>query len=246
MPLYQYILRRLVLIVPLLFGISLIAFAISHAVPSDPVAANLGQKAMSDPGLWPLSKRNGASTNRSQNSTSSMSAISCAATWAAPSRAGARSSRISRPFCPPPWNSPPSPSSSASTVGMVLGLASAMRRNTWVDHTARVASAAGRQHTRLLAGPARAVYLLCRTGLGRRPWSPGRGHGAAAPFHRLLYHRLAAGGRLGALPQRRLPPHAAFHRARQLSPPASSRVSPVLPCWKCWARTTCAPPARKA
>ncbi len=49
MPLYQYILRRLVLIIPLLFGISLIAFAISHAVPSDPVAANLGQKAMSDP-----------------------------------------------------------------------------------------------------------------------------------------------------------------------------------------------------
>lgn len=49
MPLYQYILRRLALTVPLLIGITLIAFTISHAVPSDPVAANLGQFAMSDP-----------------------------------------------------------------------------------------------------------------------------------------------------------------------------------------------------
>lgn len=49
MPLYQYILRRLVLTIPLLFGITLIAFAISHAVPADPITANLGQKAMSDP-----------------------------------------------------------------------------------------------------------------------------------------------------------------------------------------------------
>ncbi|HNP88514.1 MAG TPA: ABC transporter permease [Kouleothrix sp.] len=44
-----YILRRLVLTVPLLIGITLIAFAIARAVPGDPVTANLGQKAMSDP-----------------------------------------------------------------------------------------------------------------------------------------------------------------------------------------------------
>jgi peptide/nickel transport system permease protein len=49
MALYQYILRRLALTVPLLFGVTLIAFIISQAVPADPVTANLGQKAMSDP-----------------------------------------------------------------------------------------------------------------------------------------------------------------------------------------------------
>jgi peptide/nickel transport system permease protein len=49
MPIYKYILRRLALTVPLLVGITLIAFVISHAVPADPVTANLGQKAMSDP-----------------------------------------------------------------------------------------------------------------------------------------------------------------------------------------------------
>lgn len=49
MNILSYTLRRLVIMVPLLLGITLIAFAISHAVPGDPVTANLGQKAMSDP-----------------------------------------------------------------------------------------------------------------------------------------------------------------------------------------------------
>jgi len=49
MPIYLYILRRLLITIPLLIGITLMAFIISHAVPADPVTANLGQKAMSDP-----------------------------------------------------------------------------------------------------------------------------------------------------------------------------------------------------
>ncbi len=49
MPLYLYILRRLVLMIPLLIGITLVAFVIANAIPSDPVAASLGQRAMSDP-----------------------------------------------------------------------------------------------------------------------------------------------------------------------------------------------------
>ena len=49
MPIYRYILRRLVLLIPLIIGVTLLAFIISNAVPADPVTANLGQKAMSDP-----------------------------------------------------------------------------------------------------------------------------------------------------------------------------------------------------
>ncbi|MCU0490185.1 MAG: ABC transporter permease [Chloroflexaceae bacterium] len=49
MSILRYILRRMLLTIPLLLGITLIAFAISHAVPADPVAANLSQSAMSDP-----------------------------------------------------------------------------------------------------------------------------------------------------------------------------------------------------
>lgn len=49
MNMQQFILRRLFLMVPLIIGITLIAFLISHSVPGDPVAAHLSQKAMEDP-----------------------------------------------------------------------------------------------------------------------------------------------------------------------------------------------------
>jgi peptide/nickel transport system permease protein len=49
MPLYLFILRRLLLMVPLLLGVTLLSFVIANTVPSDPVVANLGQSAMSDP-----------------------------------------------------------------------------------------------------------------------------------------------------------------------------------------------------
>jgi peptide/nickel transport system permease protein len=49
MSMQQFILRRLLLMIPLLIGITLISFIISHSVPGDPVAAHLSQKAMEDP-----------------------------------------------------------------------------------------------------------------------------------------------------------------------------------------------------
>jgi peptide/nickel transport system permease protein len=49
MPIYLFILRRLVLMVPLLIGVTLVAFIIANLVPTDPVAANLSQRSMSDP-----------------------------------------------------------------------------------------------------------------------------------------------------------------------------------------------------
>ncbi|MCC8163064.1 MAG: ABC transporter permease [Lachnospiraceae bacterium] len=49
MNMFKYIARRLVLAVVVMFGISIITFCISHLVPGDPLVANLGQTAMSDP-----------------------------------------------------------------------------------------------------------------------------------------------------------------------------------------------------
>ena len=45
----KYILRRLLFVLFLLVGVSLLVFLISHLVPSDPVAANMSPSAMSDP-----------------------------------------------------------------------------------------------------------------------------------------------------------------------------------------------------
>ena len=49
MSIYLYLVRRILLTIPLVFGISLMAFLISHAVPADPTAANLGERAAADP-----------------------------------------------------------------------------------------------------------------------------------------------------------------------------------------------------
>ncbi len=46
---FRYIGRRLLFLLFLLFGVSLLVFMISHLVPSDPVASNLSQAAMSNP-----------------------------------------------------------------------------------------------------------------------------------------------------------------------------------------------------
>jgi peptide/nickel transport system permease protein len=48
MSLQIYILRRFLLIIPLLLGITLVAFIIANAVPADPLNANLPQNALND------------------------------------------------------------------------------------------------------------------------------------------------------------------------------------------------------
>ncbi len=49
MALYQYLARRLLFMIPLLIGISFVAFLISNAIPADPTASNLGERAAADP-----------------------------------------------------------------------------------------------------------------------------------------------------------------------------------------------------
>lgn len=143
MPLYQYVLRRLALTLPMLLGISLIAFAISHAVPSDPVAANLGQKAMSDPRIvaafeaeWGLDKpvtqqfivyvRNLLRGDLGRSIASRRPVVDDL-----------------KAFLPATIELATVAIVIGVAVGMLLGLASAMRRGTWVDHVARVLSLLG-------------------------------------------------------------------------------------------------------
>ncbi|HYO87579.1 MAG TPA: ABC transporter permease [Candidatus Limnocylindrales bacterium] len=49
MPLHLYIFRRFIFVIPVLLGITLMAFLIANAVPADPINANLSQRAISDP-----------------------------------------------------------------------------------------------------------------------------------------------------------------------------------------------------
>jgi peptide/nickel transport system permease protein len=51
MSLTAFLIRRLLLIIPVLLGITFVTFIVSHAVPADPVAANLGQLAQDNPSI---------------------------------------------------------------------------------------------------------------------------------------------------------------------------------------------------
>lgn len=143
MNLLTYILRRLVLMVPLLIGITLIAFAISHAVPSDPITANLGQKAMSDPTIvaafraeWGLDK----------------SVPEQYVTYLGNLLQGdlGRSIKSRRPVVQDLGAYLPATIELATAAiivgvlaGILFGIISAVRRNSWIDQIVRVISLLG-------------------------------------------------------------------------------------------------------
>ena len=143
MPLYQYILRRLALTIPLLIGVTLIAFLISQAVPADPITANLGQKAMSDPDIvaafraeWGLDKpiyeqyliylKNLLQGNLGK-SIKSRRAVT----------------EDLRAFLPATIELATAAIVFGIVVGMGFGMVSALWRNSWVDHGVRVLSLLG-------------------------------------------------------------------------------------------------------
>ncbi len=51
MTLRRYITRRVLLLPPMLVGITLLSFVLSHAVPADPISANLGEQAAANPAV---------------------------------------------------------------------------------------------------------------------------------------------------------------------------------------------------
>jgi peptide/nickel transport system permease protein len=143
MPIYQYIARRLLLTVPLIFGVTLIAFVISHAVPADPITANLGQKAMSDPKIvaafraeWGLDKplteqyviyvRNLLQGDLGRSIKSRRAVV-----------------EDLRAFLPATIELATAAILVGATIGLIFGLLSALMRNSWLDHFSRALSLFG-------------------------------------------------------------------------------------------------------
>lgn len=143
MPLYQYIFRRLALTIPLLIGITLIAFTISHGVPSDPVAANLGQTAMNDPEIvaafraeWGLDK---SPPEQYINYVTNLLHGDLG-----------RAIKTRRPvlqdlgkYLPATIELATSAMFFGVTLGLFFGIVSALRRNHVLDHVVRVVSLLG-------------------------------------------------------------------------------------------------------
>lgn len=143
MPVYQYILRRLALTIPLIIGVTLIAFIISHAVPADPVTANLGQKAMSDPEIvaafraeWglddPVPQQYFTYVTKLLQGDMGRSIKS--------RRAVAEDIRS---FLPATIELASVAILFGVTIGILLGVLSSLFRNSWIDHVARFVSLLG-------------------------------------------------------------------------------------------------------
>jgi ABC-type dipeptide/oligopeptide/nickel transport system permease subunit len=130
------------LLVPLLIGVTLLAFVISNAVPADPVTANLGQKAMSDPKIvaafraeWGLDRpvaeqyvvylQQSPGTGDLGRSIKSRRAVAEDLAAYLPATIELATTAILI----------------GVAVGMALGLVSALRRNSWLDHSAHASSA---------------------------------------------------------------------------------------------------------
>lgn len=181
MPIYRYILRRLTLLIPLLIGVTLLAFIISNAVPADPVTANLGQKAMSDPKIvaafraeWGLDR-----PPAEQYLVYLQNLLSGDLGRSIKSRRAVAEDLAS--YLPATIELATTAILFGVTVGVALGLLSALRRNTWIDHTARVIS---------LFGVSTPVFWLALVALyvfyARLGWVAGPGRldaGLAPPPH---------------------------------------------------------------
>ena len=70
-PFVRFVLRRAAALVLLALGITLVAFGFTQLVPSDPVAANLGEQAAGDPAAVAAFRSGTGSTSRCPSSTGS-------------------------------------------------------------------------------------------------------------------------------------------------------------------------------
>src|SRR6202521_2055302 len=175
------VVRRVLLMVPLMIGMSLIAFVVSHSVPADPVAAHLGQRAMEDPTIVAPSRQQGALEKPlpEQYLTYLKNLVQ--------GNLGV-SIRTHMPVADDLGRYLPASAElaiMATLVGIGLGIpfgvASAVRRNHWVDHVVRGVSLLGVSSPVFWLGLIALYVFYFRLG-----WLPGPGRldtGLAEPTH---------------------------------------------------------------
>ncbi len=143
MPIYQYILRRIALTIPLVIGVTLIAFIISHAVPADPITANLGQKAMSDPDIVAAFRAEwGLDQSIPQQYLTYITKLLQGDMGRSIKSRRAVIEDI-RAFLPATIELATAAILFGVIIGVTLGMLSAVWRNSWLDHISRVVSLLG-------------------------------------------------------------------------------------------------------
>jgi peptide/nickel transport system permease protein len=166
----DYILRRLLLVPPLLLGVTLVTFVLSHAVPADPVAAHLGQSAMLDESIVAAFKREwGLDRPLHEQYLSYLGHLATGKLGRSLLSKRAVEDDIAQ-FLPNTIVLATSATLLAVVLGVPLGVLSAVRRNSPLDHAVRAVS---------LIGVSMPVFWLALVSLFlfyfRLDWVPGPG-----------------------------------------------------------------------
>ena len=157
--------QRLLLMVPLMVGMTLISFIVSHTLPADPVGANLGQRAMEDPVIvaafraqWGLDKplpeqyltyiQNLLQGNLGVSIRTHLPVAQDLSTYLPASAELAVSATVV-----------------GTLIGIPFGVLSAVRRNQWIDHVVRGVSLLGVSSPVFWLGLVALYVLYFRLGL---------------------------------------------------------------------------------
>src|SRR5438105_1394796 len=177
----RLIAQRILLMFPLMLGMTLIAFVVSHSVPADPVAAHLGQRSMEDPTIvaafraqWGLDKplpeqyltylENLAQGNLGTSIRTHMPVTEDLGRYLPASAELAIMATLV-----------------GIALGVPFGVASAVRRNHWLDHVVRGVSLLGVSSPVFWLGLIALYVFYFRLG-----WLPGPGRldvGMPEPAH---------------------------------------------------------------
>ena len=156
MPLHLYILRRILFVIPVLLGITLMAFLIANAVPADPINANLSQRAQSDPEIVAAFRREwGLDKSLPEQYVTYMANLLQGNLGRSIKTRQLISEDIAR-FMPATIELATAGIIIGVTLGISTGMVSAVWRNTWLDAGARTLS---------LVGVSVPVFVLALVGL---------------------------------------------------------------------------------
>ena len=173
--------QRLLMMLPLMIGMTLISFVVSHALPADPVGANLGQRSMEDPTIvaafraqWGLDQplpqqyltyiRNLLQGNLGISIRTHMQVADDLGRYLPASAELAVTATLV-----------------GTLLGIPFGVVSAVRRNQWVDHVVRGVSLLGVSSPVFWLGLVALYIFYFRLG-----WLPGPGRldvGMPEPDH---------------------------------------------------------------
>jgi peptide/nickel transport system permease protein len=177
----RLIIQRLLLMLPLMVGMTLISFVVSHTLPADPVGANLGQRSMEDPAIvaafraqWGLDKPVPEQyLTYVRNLLQGNLGVSIRTHFAVAEDLGR--------YLPASAELAVIATLVGTFLGLPFGVISAVRRNEWIDHVVRGVSLLGVSSPVFWLGLVALYIFYFRLG-----WLPGPGRldvGMPEPTH---------------------------------------------------------------